>query len=116
MDPIINTSIENIEYNQNGENQIQVKIKLVVTVIADKEENINSVTKLEITDEEVPRMPSVVVYFVKPGDTLWNIAKKFRSTVEYIMEVNNLNNEIIYPGQRLLIPRLQINKVSNLLR
>ena len=116
MDPIINTSIENIEYKQNGENQIQVKIRLVVTIIADKEENINNVTKLEITDEEVPKMASVVVYFVKPGDTLWNIAKKFRSTVQYITEVNNLNSETIYPGQRLLIPRLQINKTSNLLR
>lgn len=115
MDPIISANVEDIEYKQNGENQIQVKIKINVGVIADKEENINSITKLEILDEEVPSMPSMVVYFVKSGDTLWNIAKKFRSTVEYIRETNGLTSDTIYPGQRLLIPRLQISKTSNLL-
>lgn len=116
MEPIINVDIENIEYYQNGENQINVKINLIVSVVSDVEEVINSITRLEVSEDKVPQMPSIVVYFVKPGDTLWNIAKNFRNTVEYIMEINDLKNDIIYPGQRLLIPRLQKNSVSNLLR
>ena len=116
MNPIINVNVESIEYEPNGENQIHVKIKLGINIVAEKEENIDSITRLEISDEAIPNMPSIVVYFVKAGDTLWNIAKNFRNTIEYIREVNGLNDDTIYPGQRLLIPRLQTNTISNLLR
>lgn len=115
-DPIISTSIESISFNVVDENQIQVNIRLEVEIIANEEEKINTVSRLEISDENVPTMPSIVVYYVKPGDTLWNIAKKFNNTVSYIKEVNNLKDDTIYPGQRLLIPRLEVKEgVSQLM-
>lgn len=115
-DPIISASIESISFNVVDENQIQVNIRLEVEIIANEEENINTVSRLEISDENVPAMPSIVVYYVKPGDTLWNIAKSFNNTVSYIKEVNNLKDDTIYPGQRLLIPRLQSQEsIKNLM-
>ena len=40
------------------------------------------------------------------GDTLWKIAKKFRSTVEDIARVNGIEDENkIYVGQQLYIPK-----------
>ena len=48
----------------------------------------------------------MVIYFVKQGDTLWSIAKKFKSTVEDIAKVNDIENaNKISVGQRLYIPR-----------
>lgn len=45
------------------------------------------------------------VYIVKKGDTLYSIAKAFNVSVEDITKLNNLSNpELIYPGQKLLIP------------
>ena len=53
----------------------------------------------------------MIIYFVKPNDTLWNIAKKFRSTVEDIVRVNNIEDENkIYPGQQLFIPKYVYTK------
>ncbi len=116
MSPIVHIHIEDIEYKKSGENQLQVVVKLVVTIISDEEIEINSVTKLEVSDEKVPDMPSIVIYYVKHGDSLWNIAKKFRSTVDYIKEVNELKDDMIYSGQRLLIPRLyEKDSVSSLM-
>lgn len=45
-----------------------------------------------------------ITYTVKYGDTLWNIAKRYYTTVEELMKFNNLNNDLIIIGQNLLIP------------
>ncbi len=47
---------------------------------------------------------AIVIYTVRPGDTLWNIAKQFQVTVPEIASQNQINNvDRIYPGQRLRI-------------
>ena len=45
-----------------------------------------------------------IKYEVKPKDTLFSIAQKYKTTPKAIYELNKLNNTIIYPGQILLIP------------
>jgi LAS superfamily LD-carboxypeptidase LdcB len=41
------------------------------------------------------------VYTVKSGDTLFNIAKKTGTSVAELKRLNNLKNNIIFPGQQL---------------
>ena len=43
-------------------------------------------------------------YVVQPGDTLWDISKKFSGlTIEKIKTLNNLPNSKIQPGQKLIV-------------
>ena len=43
-------------------------------------------------------------YTVQPGDTLWDITRKFQGlTVEKIKTLNRLNGSKIQPGQKLVI-------------
>ena len=44
-----------------------------------------------------------VVYEVKPGDSLYAIAKEHKTTVKAIREVNDLSTSKIRPGQKLTI-------------
>ena len=53
---------------------------------------------------------SLVIYYVQPGDTLWNIAKKFKTTIDLIKNSNNLKDDKIYPGQQLIMPKV-VDKV-----
>ena len=44
------------------------------------------------------------VYIVQPGDTLWDIAKKYEGLdIEKIKRLNKLKNSTIMPGQKLII-------------
>ena len=45
----------------------------------------------------------MVIYIVREGDQLWEIAKKYKSTVDAIIEINQLAEENPRPGQKLLI-------------
>ncbi len=49
--------------------------------------------------------PSSFVYLVRPGDTLFNIAARFRVSVSVIININHLFNPfVVFPGMRLLVP------------
>ncbi len=45
------------------------------------------------------------VYTVLKNDTLYSIARKFNTTVSKLKEINNLVNNIVNPGQTLIIPK-----------
>ena len=64
------------------------------------------IDNIEIDENRDENVYSIVVYFVKPGDTLWNIAKRFKSTIGAIASVNGIEDENkINVGQQLFIPK-----------
>ncbi len=52
-----------------------------------------------------PPTAAFVKYRVRSGDTLSDIAEKYRVSIRAIMLANGLRNETIYVGQELNIPR-----------
>jgi len=53
---------------------------------------------------EPPQQGGGLVYFVRPGDTLFWISQRFGTTVPAIMSANGLASDYIQAGQRLFIP------------
>jgi LysM repeat protein len=52
-----------------------------------------------------PVQDGTVIYTVKPGDRLGDIAARYGTTASAIVRANNLASaDVIYPGQRLTIP------------
>ncbi|MCL6638444.1 MAG: L,D-transpeptidase family protein [Firmicutes bacterium] len=46
-----------------------------------------------------------VIHLVRPGETLWEIARRYGKPVKEIAAANNLANpDLIFPGQKLVIP------------
>ncbi len=62
---------------------------------------ISSVTESE--DGDVPEMASITVYVADKDETLWDVAKRYRTTKERIMAVNELTEDKLDEGDRLII-------------
>ena len=87
-------------------NEIEVKATVSLNVLVMKCEEemiIDRVEEQPLDMDMIRNMPGVTVYMVKPGDTMWDIAKRFYTTVEEICTLNELEEETIYPCQPLLL-------------
>ena len=68
--------------------------------------NLNMIDSIEEGEEREEQDYSIVIYIVKKGDTLWNIAKEFGSTVDDIVRVNGIeDSNRINIGQKIYIPK-----------
>ncbi len=97
-------SLESVDAVIEGkEAKILANIGLFVKALKCREVNI--LTDCEQKMEEINgTKPSMVVYFAKDGDTVWNVAKKYCTKAEKIRLANGLEKETIEKGRRLLIP------------
>lgn len=53
--------------------------------------------------KKLQELPGIVGYIVQPEDSLWTIAKKFHTTVGNIITTNELADDQVKEGQRLLL-------------
>lgn len=73
-------------------------------------ERTNDNPGIKIAKASQPNYASVVPvpagsdYQVRPGDSLWTIARKFGVSVAELKRVNHLRSATIHPGQKLVIP------------
>lgn len=89
-----------------SDGNIEANVVMQFNVGISRTEEISIIDNLEVKESRQNDIYSMIIYFVKPGDTLWKIAKKFRSTVEDIARVNGIDDENkIYVGQQLYIPK-----------
>lgn len=96
------------EFTKDGMD-VSVKIDLESNTNSYNLENINVMREIQELEYEDDNPYSMVIYFVKSGDTLWKIAKKYRSTVDDIARINNIENpNKISPGMQLFIPKCSI--------
>ncbi|MCI8620978.1 MAG: DUF3794 domain-containing protein [Clostridia bacterium] len=93
------------EFTKDGA-EITAKIDLEAQTNSYNLETINVIDGIEEREEGDECPYSMVIYFVKPGDTIWKIAKKYKSTVSDIARVNNIENpDKISVGMQLFIPK-----------
>jgi len=111
---IINTAI-NIKQNDFiiNDGSIEIAIGLEFKISEQKSRTLNIIEQINAEESKECSTYSMVIYFVKPGDTLWKIAKMFRSTVEDIALINDIEDvNKINVGQQLYIPRFCRNRIT----
>ncbi|MFA9398867.1 MAG: SPOCS domain-containing protein [Clostridiaceae bacterium] len=105
MDYYIKSYIEStsVVYEKSGFS-IKAVCSIFVKVYYDTKKDF--VINIEEAEGDIPtKKASFILYKVENGDTLWNIAKKYYTTIDEIAIVNEIeNNGIIKPGEKLIIP------------
>ena len=124
-------TVENLQNGESLQTNNQIEIKQKDFIIQDSGDvqcnidmetdtnmyrtaNINIIDSVQENGEREEQDYSIVMYIVKKGDTLWNIAKMFGSTVDSIARVNGIENpDEINIGQKLFIPKFSRVPVTN---
>ncbi|NLK75398.1 MAG: DUF3794 domain-containing protein [Clostridiales bacterium] len=94
--------------------EIEVKATMSLNSIVFDKVTESVITDIEISDldlETIQSMPGIIGYVVKSQDTLWNIAKKYYTTIDSIMAINDLEDDKIKEGDKLII----VKKVDSII-
>lgn len=101
--------INNISAIMIDSSEIEVKVNITLCAIAfsNFEENfISDIVTAPLNLEQLHKLPGIVGYYASQDTPVWDIAKKYRTTVESISELNNLNSDIVHKGDRLLLLKM----------
>ena len=101
-----NMEISMQDFVVTGDGSVEVKVDILFNISLSKSTEINVIDDIKEEENRNVNSCSLVIYYVKEGDTLWKIAKRFRSTVEEIARINGIENEDkLNIAQQLFIPR-----------
>ncbi|MDF2615117.1 MAG: hypothetical protein K0S71_2903 [Clostridia bacterium] len=92
-----------------SQNKKEIVVEYVLDTMAEvyTKNNLSVLEEIDLDDmtkEELDKYPSMTVYQVKNGDSLWELAKKFNTSVQDIEEVNDIDMpDSLHAGQKLII-------------
>lgn len=102
----ISPHLEQLMVSLAGSQNVEVKAVLAFDTFVRRPVQMEMITDISfspITEEEMEKMPGIIGYIVKEGDTLWKIAKRYMATADVIREVNQLDSDVLKCGEKLLI-------------
>ncbi|MGL5616889.1 MAG: DUF3794 and LysM peptidoglycan-binding domain-containing protein [Sarcina sp.] len=101
----LKVNLENIQGNIEANT---IAVKAVVDLKAkvyDSEEKEYVKHILESEEEKIIKNASIIIYIVQTGDCLWDLAKKYKTSIGDICKVNSLDaEEELKIGEKLIIP------------
>lgn len=102
----IAATLEQLSITLQGGDEVEVKAALAFRGFfkrCGKRKMIHEIKVHPLSMEELEMRPSIVGYIVKPGDDLWSLAKRYSTSVEAIKELNDVSDDRLKTGDRLLI-------------
>lgn len=101
---LLNIECEHISYTISSSNAVEVRCGLGISGKLVKK----SVTRIvkSVEERELPKEESgMVIYFVKDGDSIWDIAKRYHVKCDNILLCNGLEEDAeLIKGEKLIIP------------
>ncbi len=98
---------EDVSAERMGDGTVEIKVILGGNCNILRSGEVEYVSDISWHERDVKQdsCPSLVIYFIREGDTLWNIAKRYGTTVEKIKHANRMETDNLTVGNKLLIPK-----------
>ncbi|MGI6747078.1 MAG: SPOCS domain-containing protein [Anaerovoracaceae bacterium] len=98
--------LKDLWFDKINSKQVEVNAGILVnTTVASQKKHqlVKNISFLESPQDNI-NLPGIVLYVSRDGDTIWKIAKKYRTTIDDILNINELEyGKEIKPGTKLLI-------------
>ena len=85
---------------------VRITVPVIFTLGVAAEEELSVITAVALEEEERGRTPSLILRRMVAGETLWDIAKQYRTDEDAIRSANHLEDDTV-PTGLLLIPKLR---------
>ncbi len=102
----IRPTLEQISSIMLGSDEVEIKAVVNLSIIAFAKRQCKAITDITISDidyEKMNQLAGIIGYLVQEEDTLWNIAKRYYTSIDTLRRVNQLERDELVPGQKLLI-------------
>ena len=107
IDSHILISISQIEYKILNSNSLEIKLNIQLKIDIyenNKYQIVNNITSNENSEKLKDSDTALTIYYASAGETIWNIAKQYGTTVEQIQDENEIDFEILDSDRAILIP------------
>ncbi len=103
-----NLCILSCSYTIASDTAVEVRCELKFAGVLCERMHITAITDLTALENAAkPQdVPALVVYYAAAGEDVWDIAMRYNTSVDLIMQQNKLTNEILPQNKMLLIPGL----------
>lgn len=98
----ISADVESCTFDGTGRD-ISVKFMMDVEVRAFVQTRLRLVSGLSKTDERASTRQGITIYFADEGESTWDIAKRFATTLETVKKFNPEIGDNVEVGQKILI-------------
>jgi len=105
MKSIVKGNLESIDASIEG-NSIAIKATIILSGKILYEMNKEFISDIVEEEGDMPeKKASITIYVVGEGDTFWDLAKKYNTTVDNLIKINKVEDPgHIEQGQKLIIP------------
>ena len=102
----VDVSNNGINLTQSGRN-VEIDMNILAKCYIENIASINIINTIEADKLDLGNMDSLNIYIVKEGDTLWNIAKKYKTSIEKLLKANPeiTDPDNIVEGQKIFVIR-----------
>ncbi|MFZ5351242.1 MAG: DUF3794 and LysM peptidoglycan-binding domain-containing protein [Bacillota bacterium] len=90
-------------------NSEMIELRVVISIYADiwkktEKKIVDRIEEVEGVAFDPSRIPAVTIYIAQKGDTMWSIAKRYNTTVDALVKLNNIDNPSkIHQGMQIMV-------------
>ena len=100
---------ENCSYSISSDETVEMRCDLQLSGTTSYLQQTNLITDLTLHEDQPKQLgdlPAMTLYFANAGESVWDIAVRYNTAADVIMEQNKLTGDVLTADKMLLIPSI----------